>query len=106
MSKKISTSSLCSFLISLVLVTCGPAVAQYTDRLGGNWNYPAGAMITNIVMDRMARRQLEKRLGAKHSAPGSTANTARSGANETAAPLNDGVTFPFDRHPTQDARNS
>ena len=89
MTKKSARAGRCCLLISLMLVACAPAVAQYTDRLGGNWNNPASAMITNIVMDRMARRRLEKRLGVKHSAPGSTANTVRSPANETVAPLND-----------------
>src|SRR5882762_3644893 len=80
----------CAFALTLLLLaSCAPAMAQYTDRLGGNWNNPASAMITNIVMDRMARRRLEKRLGVKHSAPGSSANTARSRVNETVAPLND-----------------
>lgn len=89
MAKTIVRSSSCCLLIALMLVACAPALAQYTDRLGGNWNNPASAMITNIVLDRMARRRLEKRLGVKHSAPGSTANTARSGASETVAALND-----------------
>ena len=89
MAKKSAGASRCCLLISLMLVACAPAMAQYTDRLGGNWNNPASAMITNIVMDRMARRRLEKRLGVKHSEPGSSANTARSRANETVAPLND-----------------
>jgi hypothetical protein len=44
-----------------------PAVAQYTDSLGGNWNNPASALITNIIMDRYARRRLEQKLGAKHT---------------------------------------
>ena len=45
MNRNILSHRRCWFLISLVLVTCAPAVAQYTDRLGGNWNNPASAMM-------------------------------------------------------------
>src|ERR1700694_1358054 len=89
MGKKRHGSSRGCLLFSLMLIACASAVAEYTDRLGGNWNNPASAMITNIVLDRMARRRLEKRLGVKQSAPGSTAKTAQSGASETVAPLDD-----------------
>ena len=75
-------------LISLLLLMCVPAAAQYTDRLGGNWNNPASAMITNIIMDRYARRRLEKNLGVKHSSTGATTGTA-SVAAAPAARLND-----------------
>ena len=84
MSKRISRSSSYCFLLTLVLTSCGPVVAQYSDRLGGNWNNPASATITNIVMDRLDRRRLEKRLGAKHSEPRATA-----AAHDTAASLSD-----------------
>jgi len=67
MSNKRSRSSQCWFLILLVLVAYAPAVAQYKDSLGGNWNNPTSATITNIIMDRYARRRLEKNLAAKHS---------------------------------------
>jgi len=55
------------------------AMAQYTDRLGGNWNNPACATITNIIMDRYAQRRLKKNLEAKRTAghstvPGTTPN--------------------------------
>jgi tRNA_anti-like len=78
MSKKHSRSSRCCVLILLVLVACAPAVAQYKDSLGGNWNNPASATITNIIMDRYARRRLEKNLAAKHSstAPAAKLNDA------------------------------
>jgi hypothetical protein len=84
MAKTIVRSSSCFFLVALVLIMCGPAVAQYSDRLGGNWNNPASATITNIVMDRLARHRLEKRLGAKHSDTGTT-----TAAHDTPAPSND-----------------
>jgi hypothetical protein len=57
----------CGFLISLLLLTSVPVVAQNRDNLGGNWNNPASATITNIIMDRYARRRLEKNLGVKPS---------------------------------------
>ncbi len=67
----------------LLLISCVPVFAQgpYTDRLGGHWNNPASAMITNIVLDRMARRRLAKRLGVPYSGPGSTARTSASTGN-------------------------
>jgi len=78
MSNKRSRSSRCCILIVLVLVGCAPAGAQYKDSLGGNWNNPASATITNIIMDRYARRRLEKNLAAKHSstAPAAKLNDA------------------------------
>src|SRR6266404_1795350 len=84
MAKKRARLTRWCILISLLLVTCGPVVAQYSDRLGGNWNNPASATITNIVMDRLARHRLEKRLGAKHSEIGTT-----TAAHDTTAPAND-----------------
>src|SRR6266478_4405203 len=84
MTNKSVVSSSCCFLVTLVLFTCGPVVAQYSDRLGGNWNNPASATITNIVMDRLARRRLEKRLGAKHSESDTT-----TAAHDTSAGFND-----------------
>jgi len=64
-------------LVSMLFLTSMTAMAQYTDRLGGNWNNPASATITNIIMDRYAQRHLKKNLEAKrtggHSiAPGTT----------------------------------
>ncbi len=57
-------------LISSLLVMCAPAAAQYTDRLGGNWSNPASAMITNIIMDRYARKRLEKSFADKRANAG------------------------------------
>jgi hypothetical protein len=68
------------FLILLVLLACRPAAAQYTDSLGGSWNNPASAMITNIIMDRYARRRLEKNLAARHSGASSTSSASANSA--------------------------
>jgi len=48
-----------TFLISLLLVTCAPAMAQNNDSLGGVFKTPAGSKITSTIMDRIAvgRRQ-------------------------------------------------
>jgi tRNA_anti-like len=79
----------CWFVILLALVTCVPASAQYTDGLGGNWNNPASAMITNIIMDRYARRRLEKNLAAKRSGASRAAAPSSSDSTARAAKLND-----------------
>ena len=78
MNKNRSRSNRCCFLILVVLIACAPGVAQYKDSLGGNWNNPTSATITNIIMDRYARRRLEKNLAAKHSGTGATASTPSS----------------------------
>ena len=81
--------SRCWLLISLLLSMSAPAAAQYTDRLGGNWNNPTSATITNIIMDRYARRRLERNLGVKHSSTRATTGTPSSVAAAPAAKLND-----------------
>jgi len=48
-------------LILFVLAACTPAVAQHASGLGGSFNDPAGGMITKTIVDRMARRRLERR---------------------------------------------
>jgi hypothetical protein len=67
MNRNISGHCRCTFLILLLLIACSPAVAQNTDNLGGSWKNPASTTITNIIMDRYARRRLEKNLAAKRS---------------------------------------
>src|ERR1044071_1626807 len=67
------------FLLSVLLIAGAPAMAQYTDGLGGNWNNPASAMITNMIMDRYARRRLEKSYADKR------AKTASAGSRTSAA---------------------
>src|SRR5450432_1800760 len=69
------------WLMLLLLVFMSvPAASQYRDNLGGNWNNPASATITNIIMDRMAQRRLKARLAAKHSGPSATAPATSTGA--------------------------
>jgi len=65
MNRIIVSQRRCWFMILLVLVTCVPVAAQYTDGLGGNWNNPTSATITNIIMDRYAQRRLAKNLAAQ-----------------------------------------
>ena len=78
------------FLISLLLVMCAPAAAQYTDRLGGNWSNPASAMITNIIMDRYARKRLEKSFADKRANAGRNATASGPSVTTEAAPrIND-----------------
>ena len=60
-------------LVSILFLTSMTAMAQYTDRLGGNWNNPTSATITNIIMDRYAQRRLKKNLEAKRQGTNSTA---------------------------------
>jgi len=67
------------FLLSVLLIAGAPAMSQYTDGLGGNWNNPASAMITNMIMDRYARRRLEKSYADKR------AKTASAGSRTSAA---------------------
>lgn len=67
------------FLLSMLLIVCQPTMGQYTDGLGGNWNNPASAMITNMIMDRYARRRLEKSYADKR------AKTASAGSRTPAA---------------------
>src|ERR1043166_5676884 len=89
MNRNILSRRRCWLMILLVLVTCVPAFAQYTDGLGGNWNNPASATITNIIMDRYARRRLEKNLGAKRSGASSSAPASSSDSAAAGAKLND-----------------
>jgi hypothetical protein len=75
-------------MILLALVACVPVTAQYTDGLGGNWNNPTSATITNIIMDRYAQRRLEQNLAAKRAGTNATARTASNSA-APAARLNE-----------------
>jgi len=89
MRRKNAGLSCGGFVILMLLVLRVPASAQYTDNLGGNWNNPASATITNIIMDRYARRRLEKNLAARRSGAASTARTSSSNSAAAAAKLND-----------------
>jgi hypothetical protein len=89
MKENVSRFNRCCFLISLLLLMSVPVLPQYRDNLGGNWSNPASATITNIIMDRYARRRLEKNLGVKHSSNGATTGTPSSGTAAAATKLND-----------------
>ena len=60
MNRNRSRISRGGFLILLVLAVCTPAVAQHASGLGGSFNDPAGGMITKTIVERVARRRLEK----------------------------------------------
>lgn len=89
MTQRVSSSPGVGLLILLSLVMCAPVAAQYSDSLGGNWNNPASAMITNIIMDRYARRRLEKNLAAKRSGASSAAATSSTHSTTPVAKLSD-----------------
>src|ERR1700682_2688438 len=88
MNKRTVCSS-CGLSILLLLVAGVPANSQYRDNLGGNWNNPASATITNIIMDRMAERRLQKRLAAEHSGAATKEACTPAGAPKTIAKNND-----------------
>src|SRR5690348_10677068 len=48
------------YLILLMLASCAPAIAQSAGGLGGSFNDAAGGTITKTIVDRVARRRLEK----------------------------------------------
>lgn len=89
MNKKTSRIGGCCFLVLVSIFLCAPGSAQYRDRLGGNWNNPASSMITNIILDRMARRRLAKRLGVKTPGSGSAAVTRAPRVSAAPAALSD-----------------
>src|ERR1041384_2447121 len=86
MDRNILSQRRCWGMILLALVACVPVAAQYTDGLGGNWNNPTSATITNIIMDRYARPRLEQKRAAKRAG---TSATARAASNAAAARLNE-----------------
>ena len=48
------------YLIFVMLASCAPAIAQSASGLGGSFSDAAGGAITKIIVDRVARRRLEK----------------------------------------------
>ncbi|OLD27726.1 MAG: hypothetical protein AUJ04_03395 [Acidobacteria bacterium 13_1_40CM_3_55_6] len=79
-------------MILLLLVSCASVVAQHAaDGLGGAFNNPAGTTITRTIMDRIARRNRERRLAAaRRSGASSTARTSSSADSaQPAAKLNE-----------------
>jgi len=90
MNKNTARCNRCGLLILLLCGASTSVLAQYRDNLGGSWNNPASATITNIIMDRMAQRRLQKNLAAKRS--GAKAATS-SGANANASVNDAAVRF-------------
>lgn len=60
MNKNNFRISRAGLLVLLALAACAPAFAQHGSGLGGSFNDPAGGMITKTIVDRMARRRVEK----------------------------------------------
>src|SRR2546421_2762532 len=67
MKENASRFNCCCLLIAFSLLAFVPVSAQYRDNLGGNWNDPTSATITNIIMDRYAQRRLQENFAAKRS---------------------------------------
>src|SRR5712692_10619961 len=78
MDKKSARSSRFCFLVSLVLVTCTPVAAQYTDNMGGSWNNPTSASIGNIINDRLWNRVFAKARAGDKSRNSVPAKTSRA----------------------------
>src|SRR5436853_6113235 len=91
MTMKRARASRCSCLILLLVVMCTAAFAQHTaDGLGGAFNNPAGTTITKTIMDRIARRNRERRLAAaRRSSANSTVRTSSADPALPAAKLNE-----------------
>lgn len=69
-----------------MLVACSPAVAQHaSEGLGVTFGTPAGATITKTIMDRMARRNRERRLAAARR-PGAS-SPVRTSSSDSAQPV-------------------
>ena len=79
----------CGWALVLLMVVSS-AMAQHTgDSLGGAFNTPAGTSITKTIMDRIARRNRERRLAARRSGANSTARTSSSNSAQPVAKLNE-----------------
>jgi len=74
--------AVCSGVLVLLLSSV-PALAQYRDNLGGNWNDPTSATITNIIMDRYAQRRLQENFRAKRSTVNTSGSATRSASAKT-----------------------
>jgi hypothetical protein len=78
------------FLISILLVMCAPVLAQHaSDSLGVTFGTPAGATITNAIMDRIARRNRERRLAAARRSSATSTARRPSDSAPPAAKLNE-----------------
>ena len=77
MNRNILGHRRCWYLISLVLVMCAPAAAQWKDNMGGSWNNPTSASIGNIINDQLWNRMRAKARARDKSANSAPANTSR-----------------------------
>lgn len=68
----------CCFLISLALVMCAPAAAQWKDNMGGSWNNPTSASIGNIINDQLWNRMRAKARARDRSGISAAANNNRT----------------------------
>jgi hypothetical protein len=78
MNRNILSFRRCWFLISLVLVMCAPAAAQWKDNMGGSWNNPTSASIGNIINDQLWNRMRAKARARNKSSNSPAANTSRT----------------------------
>jgi hypothetical protein len=76
-NRNILSHRCCWFLISLVLVVCAPAAAQWKDNMGGSWNNPTSASIGNIINDQLWNRMRAKARARAKSGNSAPANTSR-----------------------------
>ena len=81
------------FLGMMFLIGSAPVMAQYRDSLGGNWNNPTSATITNIIMDRYARKRLEQRLASKGQKTAATSNRSAMAGKQSVTIDNSAVHF-------------
>jgi hypothetical protein len=82
MNRNILNHRRCWCLISLVLVMCAPAAAQWKDNMGGSWNNPTSASIGNIIND-----QLWNRMRAKARARDKGGNSAPANISRKETPI-------------------
>jgi len=94
MNRKSARSSRFCFLVSLALVTCTPAAAQYRDNMGGSWNNPTSASIGNIINDQIWNRLRAKARAQKNGSSSTTkAAPEPSTSQKTTAQINAAVRF-------------
>jgi hypothetical protein len=77
MSRTISDSQRCCFLVLVLVAFCASTLAQHSSEgLGGTFSTPAGGTITKSIVDRIAQRSLERKVPARRSGANSTTRTS------------------------------